>query len=118
MSVRSVPAASGPRPAIDPVRGRPVRELAYAPLSRRGRDYRMRRLLVVADVCALALGAGALVVSGAYRGGPHGLALMATIPAWLVLFYVYGLYSSGLRRVGHSTTDDIPKMAHAFLLGG
>jgi len=40
-----------------------------------------------------------------------------TIPVWLVVFNLYGLYDSGLRSVGHSTVDDIPAMAHAFLLG-
>ena len=42
---------------------------------------------------------------------------LITLPLWILLFNAYGLYAAGLRRVGHATVDDIPAMAHAFLVG-
>jgi exopolysaccharide biosynthesis polyprenyl glycosylphosphotransferase len=88
-----------------------------APLSKRGRDYRTRRALVLADLCALLIGIGALGLTDISTAWLHALWALPTIPVWLLLFVLYGLYSSGLRRVGHSTVDDIPRLAHALLLG-
>ena len=96
----------------------PLAPLAAAPLSRRGRDYRTRRILVTADVAALLVGIVLLAGVGEAKGlESHALWAVPTIPVWLMLFMSYGLYSSGLRRVGHSTVDDIPGLAHVFLVG-
>lgn len=95
----------------------PLAPLPEAPDSKRGRDYRARRLLVLADVAALLLATASLRLTDASQPALHAWWLLPTIPVWLLLFVVYGLYSSGLRRVGHSTVDDIPKLANAFLLG-
>ncbi len=110
-------AAATRRGHADTIVTRPLAELSDAPLSRHGRDYRTRRLLVIGDVSALTIAAAALNLSAGYHGVMHVVWLLVIFPVWLSLFYVYGLYSSGLRRVGHSTTDDIPGLAHAFLIG-
>ena len=36
---------------------------------------------------------------------------------WVALFGAYGLYGGDLRRVSHSTVDDLPGIFHAFLIG-
>jgi exopolysaccharide biosynthesis polyprenyl glycosylphosphotransferase len=84
---------------------------------RRRRDYRMRRLFVAADLCALTAGmASWLVVSGTH-GDTRALWGLLTLPLWVLLFNLYGLYAPGLRRVGYSTVDDIPAFAQALLAG-
>ncbi|HEY6397764.1 MAG TPA: sugar transferase [Solirubrobacteraceae bacterium] len=82
------------------------------------RDFRTRRLLACADVIALLCGVGSWALLGAPNPGAHALWMLLTLPIWIALFTAYGLYAAGLRRVGHSTVDDIPAMAHAFLVGG
>src|ERR1039458_675533 len=74
-------------------------------------------MLVTADVVALLVGVLLLALIGSSRADSHALWAVPTIPVWLMLFMSYGLYSSGLRRVGHSTVDDIPGLAHVFLVG-
>jgi exopolysaccharide biosynthesis polyprenyl glycosylphosphotransferase len=81
------------------------------------RDYRMRRLLLGGDMCALALAIGSWIVLGAPRASGHALWALFTLPVWVVLFNAYGLYAAGLRRVGYKTADEIPALAHALLVG-
>jgi exopolysaccharide biosynthesis polyprenyl glycosylphosphotransferase len=81
------------------------------------RDFRARRLLVAADVLGLCGGIFAFAVLGAPHLASHFLWAALTVPVWVMLFNAYGLYAAGLRRVGHATVDDIPAMAHAFLVG-
>jgi len=71
-------------------------------------------MLAAVDLLALLAGVGSIAITG-----DPGLAALAvlTLPAWGLLFVGYGLYSSGLRRVGHSTVDDLPGLAHVFLIG-
>jgi exopolysaccharide biosynthesis polyprenyl glycosylphosphotransferase len=85
------------------------------------RDYYLRRLLAVADVACLAL---AMVLAMALAGGARGhswreflLYGSVTLPAWVVLFKVYGLYERDAKRLSHSTLDDLPPLFHALLLG-
>jgi exopolysaccharide biosynthesis polyprenyl glycosylphosphotransferase len=85
--------------------------------SRHGRDYRLRRLLVASDLVALAIGMATWAVLDASQPGAHILWGLLTLPVWILLFNAYGLYASGLRRVGYATVDEIPAMAHAFLVG-
>jgi exopolysaccharide biosynthesis polyprenyl glycosylphosphotransferase len=83
----------------------------------RSRDYRMRRLLVGADLVALGLGIGSWSLLNIPNAAGHMVWAALTLPIWIVLFTAYGLYAAGLRRVGHATVDDIPSMAHALLVG-
>jgi exopolysaccharide biosynthesis polyprenyl glycosylphosphotransferase len=83
------------------------------------RDYVMRRLLVGADLCGLVL---ALVVASALDPA-HGANLDVVLwgallfPMWVVLFKLYGLYDRDMKRVSHSTVDDIPWLFHGIVIG-
>src|SRR5207249_2036366 len=81
----------------------------------------LRRLLALTDVaCLTAALALALALLGGVRGhGWRELALygLATLPAWVVLFKMYGLYERDAKRLNHSTLDDLPALFHALLLG-
>jgi exopolysaccharide biosynthesis polyprenyl glycosylphosphotransferase len=109
-ALRGLEAITG-SPAFD--RGLEARRASKG----RGRDYRIRRLLVVADLLALGAGIGSWSLLGIPQTGAHMLWAVLTLPLWIVLFTAYGLYGAGLRRVGYATVDDIPAMAHALLVG-
>jgi exopolysaccharide biosynthesis polyprenyl glycosylphosphotransferase len=108
-------AATLPRP--ERVTHLPADPQWKSPSARGGRDYRLRRMLMVGDVIGLLIAIGSWELIGADDAASHALWALPTIPAWIALMVVYGLYSSGLRRVTHSTIDDIPALAHVFLLG-
>jgi exopolysaccharide biosynthesis polyprenyl glycosylphosphotransferase len=82
------------------------------------RDFYLRRVLVLGDLIAIA---GALMAALALS--PGGLdpnrALLALIstPAWVVVFKLYGLYERDVKRVSHTTLDDVPSLFHALLVG-
>jgi exopolysaccharide biosynthesis polyprenyl glycosylphosphotransferase len=83
------------------------------------RDYVMRRLLVAADLCGLVV---ALLVSAALdpASGPNmAIVLWGVVlfPVWVVLFKLYGLYDRDMKRVSHSTVDDIPWLFHGIVIG-
>jgi FlaA1/EpsC-like NDP-sugar epimerase len=42
---------------------------------------------------------------------------LITLPAWAVLFKMYGLYERDAKRLSHSTLDDVPSLFHGLLLG-
>jgi exopolysaccharide biosynthesis polyprenyl glycosylphosphotransferase len=81
------------------------------------RDYRIRRLLAGSDVIALSVAICSWLVLSTPRSGAHIAWGLVTLPVWLLILHVYGLYAGGLRRVGYATVDDIPALAHALLLG-
>jgi exopolysaccharide biosynthesis polyprenyl glycosylphosphotransferase len=85
------------------------------------RDYYLRRLLAASDVVCLALAMViALALAGATRGHPVSEYLLfglITLPAWVVLFKMYGLYERDAKRLSHSTLDDLPSLFHGLLLG-
>ena len=85
------------------------------------RDFYLRRLLALSDVfCLGAALALALALDGGGLGGPFwerlGLGLI-TLPAWVVLFKMYGLYDRDTKRLSHSTLEDLPSLFHGLLLG-
>jgi exopolysaccharide biosynthesis polyprenyl glycosylphosphotransferase len=85
------------------------------------RDWFLRRLLAVSDVTCLALAlALALVLAETRPAHPWWEYLLygvATLPAWVVLLKIYGLYERDAKRLSHSTLDDLPSLFHALLLG-
>ena len=85
----------------------------------RHRDATVRRLLAVADIVAIAIGLlSAVVIGRPYGAGYVDFAWgLLTLPGWLVLFKIYGLYDRDSKRVSHSTVDDIPWLFHALVLG-
>jgi exopolysaccharide biosynthesis polyprenyl glycosylphosphotransferase len=85
------------------------------------RDWLLRRLLAFADVVCLAL---AMAVTMAAVGGTRGhswqqylLFGLITLPAWVALFKLYGLYERDAKRLSHSTLDDLPSLFHCLLVG-
>ncbi len=82
-----------------------------------GRDYRIRRLLVASDVIALSVAICSWLVLSPPHSGAHVAWGLVTLPVWVLIFHVYGLYAGGLRRVGYATVDDIPALTHALLVG-
>jgi exopolysaccharide biosynthesis polyprenyl glycosylphosphotransferase len=88
--------------------------------TRRGRRDRItRRLLAGADALALLITApiAALLVRGA-DPAQFTLVILATLPIWIVLFNLYGLYERPTKRISHSSLDDLPHIFHALLVGG
>jgi exopolysaccharide biosynthesis polyprenyl glycosylphosphotransferase len=81
----------------------------------RPRDQARRRMLAGADVLALSL---ALAIAFGRSEGWDSVAWgLATLPGWIAIFAAYGLYGRDLRRVSHSTVDDLGPLLHSLLLG-
>jgi exopolysaccharide biosynthesis polyprenyl glycosylphosphotransferase len=84
------------------------------------RDYLMRRFLAGADVAGVLL---AFVVAAAMNPEENvaPISVVAwggiTIPLWIALFKLYGLYDRDMKRVSHSTVDDLPWLFHAVVIG-
>lgn len=83
------------------------------------RDRISRRALLVSDMVGilLALYIGAAIAG--YRDQPVDLLVLAlpTIPAWALLFKLYGLYDRDVKRISHSGVDDVPWLFHALVIG-
>jgi exopolysaccharide biosynthesis polyprenyl glycosylphosphotransferase len=49
---------------------------------------------------------------------PEKLAFAALVlPLWIALFHAYGLYDRDVKRISHTTVDDLPWLFHAILVG-
>jgi exopolysaccharide biosynthesis polyprenyl glycosylphosphotransferase len=83
------------------------------------REYLRRRLLAVADAVGIAVGL-LVAMLAASHGHPGGRLVWALplLPAWLVLFKLYGLYDQDGKRFSHSTLDELPSVFHALVVGG
>jgi exopolysaccharide biosynthesis polyprenyl glycosylphosphotransferase len=85
------------------------------------RDWFLRRLLAASDVgCLTAALILALALSEERAGHPRWEYLvfgLVTLPAWVVVLKMYGLYDRDTKRLSHSTLDDLPALFHAVLLG-
>jgi exopolysaccharide biosynthesis polyprenyl glycosylphosphotransferase len=85
----------------------------------RSRDAILRRLLAGVDAVAVLVAMSlALVLSDFPRLGERVLWGVAAVPVMVVLFKIYGLYDRDVKRISHSTSDDLPWLFHAVLLGG
>jgi exopolysaccharide biosynthesis polyprenyl glycosylphosphotransferase len=108
------PASRGP---TEPNEGhhRPTRVVAAR---HRPRDSAVRRVLGASDLVALAI---SQVVALTLIGRPTNAEQLAfaalVLPLWIALFHAYGLYDRDLKRISHSTVDDIPWLFHAMLVG-
>jgi exopolysaccharide biosynthesis polyprenyl glycosylphosphotransferase len=79
----------------------------------------LRRWLAAGDAVAVLL---ALVVALTLPGdrpgaGTRTLWGLAAIPLMIVLFKLYGLYDRDVKRISHSTVDDLPWLLHATVVG-
>src|SRR6185312_4698761 len=109
-----------PGPPGGPEAGQPADETLVARSYGR-RDWFLRRLLALSDIGWLA---AAMLLATALAGGtaahPWTLLLLyglLTLPWWVVLFKMYGLYERDAKRLSHTTLDDLPSLFHALLLG-
>ena len=86
------------------------------------RDRLVRRGLAAADVVGLFAALAFAVYAGANPFREDHLAplllMAATMPIWLLLFKLYGLYDRDIKRISHSSIDDLPWLFHAVLIGG
>jgi exopolysaccharide biosynthesis polyprenyl glycosylphosphotransferase len=91
----------------------------------KGRGWLVRRMLLAADLVGL-IGAFLLAQlvfgSGAGRGNELGVtaefALFAlTLPVWVVVAKLYGLYDRDEERTDHSTADDVVGVFHMLTVG-
>jgi exopolysaccharide biosynthesis polyprenyl glycosylphosphotransferase len=116
-SIASVPGLVYPRPR--PQAGAPAGSVVARRYGRR--DWFLRRLLAVSDAaCLVAALALALMLAGGARGHSwqqYMLFGLITLPAWVVLFKMYGLYERDAKRLSHSTLDDLPSLFHGLLSG-
>jgi exopolysaccharide biosynthesis polyprenyl glycosylphosphotransferase len=82
------------------------------------RGWLVRRFLVAADVVGLlgAFLAADLIFLGETTGkfdlGMETLLFAATLPAWIVIARLFGLYSQDDRRTNHVTTDEVANVFH------
>jgi exopolysaccharide biosynthesis polyprenyl glycosylphosphotransferase len=112
-----------PVEATDPV-GTPPPLLDESARHGTARGWLMRRLLALADVTGLAVAfvVAMLVVdpqpSDVDEGEAWKLALFAlTLPLWILLARVHGLYERDEERSDHSTVDDFVGVFHVVTVG-
>lgn len=113
MSVSSSLAYAEQLPALERVRKKPV-----------GRRELVRRTFLLTDATALSLAFAATVaIFGLSSGGAHArpayeLAIFfVSLPAWVLLASMHGLYRHDEGRFGHSTVDDVVGVVHVVTLG-
>jgi exopolysaccharide biosynthesis polyprenyl glycosylphosphotransferase len=98
-----------------------AQERVSAPVSIRppNRDFVLRRLLVSADIAGItaALAIAAVFFQSSDDALPQMFWGLVMLPAWILLFKVYGLYDRDAKRVSHSTVDDVPWLFHVLLIG-
>jgi exopolysaccharide biosynthesis polyprenyl glycosylphosphotransferase len=90
----------------------------------RRRGWLVRRMLLLADLAGLAL---AFVVarllfapttpSDHVTPGLEFLLFLATLPVWIVVAKLYGLYDQDEERTDHSTADDLVGVFHLITVG-
>jgi exopolysaccharide biosynthesis polyprenyl glycosylphosphotransferase len=80
------------------------------------RDTLVRRILGLVDAAAIAMSLALAFWLTSSQRAPIAWGLM-TIPAWIILFKLYGLYDRDVKRINHLTVNDIPSLFHALLLG-
>jgi exopolysaccharide biosynthesis polyprenyl glycosylphosphotransferase len=97
-------------------------DAAWPASGRRG--WLMRRLLLVADVVGLVAAYVIAVELAAPAATPDRVApiwevllFVATIPLWILLARIYGLYDRDEERSDHSTVDDVVGVVQVVTLG-
>src|SRR5439155_2805468 len=93
------------------------------------RGWLVRRMLVLADLVGLATAFLIAELASSLTTGPDQvsrtteyLLFLLTLPAWVVVAKIYGLYERDEERTDHSTTDDFGGVFHlvtvcAFIFG-
>ena len=82
------------------------------------RGWLLRRLLLIADVAGLLLAfIGSSVVTSAGITLVGTGVFLLTLPAWVVLAKLHGLYEGDETRASHSTVDDLVGVFHVATVG-
>lgn len=86
---------------------------------RLGRDGLLRRLLGAGDAISVlvALVLAVMVDDNFHVSAERVLWGLVAIPVMTVLFKLYGLYDRDVKRISHSTVDDVPWLLHAVAVG-
>ena len=121
--VRDRRRAVGPRVPDERIRERALAGRDEKPVRRRGSF--VRRVLLVCDLTALATAFFVTQIvfdlggaeTGWYAPGTEALLFLASLPGWVVLAKIYGLYSRHEERTEHSTADDAVGVFHTVTLG-
>lgn len=82
-------------------------------------DSRRRRMLGLTDALAVLL---AVVFALWLPPKPPTLArdllpALPAVPLFIIMFKLYGLYDRDVKRISHSTVDDVPWLLHATMVG-
>ena len=91
----------------------------------RRRGWLVRRMLLLADIVGLTLAyvLAHLVFGDPATNGDHvrpfveTLLFVATLPVWIVVAKIYGLYDHDEERTDHSTADDLVGVFHLITVG-
>ena len=102
-----------------------ILERRQAGRATRRRGWLVRRMLVLADVGGLSLAFALAVAIFHHRVGPTDPVVpqreiplfVATIPAWVLLARLHGLYDRDEERTSHSTLDDLVGVFHLVTVG-
>jgi exopolysaccharide biosynthesis polyprenyl glycosylphosphotransferase len=80
------------------------------------RDYKMRRALAAADLLGIVSGLLVTTATSLGFGVENLLWSLAGLPLWIFVFRAYGLYDRDMKRVSHSTLDDLPRLLHGVVV--
>ena len=84
-----------------------------ATATRHDRGWMVRRLLAGADILGLVLAfALAQAVFGTRADWPEAAVFVLTLPVWIIVAKLYGLYDSDEQRANHSTVDEFARVFH------
>ncbi len=84
----------------------------------RRQDPLLRRVLAGGDVIAILLSLSASLLVGDLEGARNRILWGSfAVPLFLLTFKVYGLYDRDVKRITHSTVDDLPWLFHATVIG-
>jgi exopolysaccharide biosynthesis polyprenyl glycosylphosphotransferase len=90
----------------------------------RRRGWLIRRMLLVADLVGLSLAfAAAQLFAGEVRPQDfvqpelEVLLFLSTLPIWIIVAKLYGLYDHDEERTDHSTSDDVTGVFHLVTIG-
>ena len=96
--------------------------ISSAPQTRRARGWLVRRLLLAADLGGLLFAFVAADAIASALGMPVDIKREAalffpTLPVWVVIAKIYGLYDRDEERANHSTIDEIVSVFHLLTVG-
>ena len=107
------------RPVQEELDVAPVADGRWPGLARHlGYDVALRRLLGIGDMLSVLAALTLAIVLGNQGHALHRIAWgLVALPLLLLLFKLYGLYDRDVKRISHSTVDDLPWLLHAVVIG-